>query len=176
MADLGSVAWPPAPIRTERLVLREPEVRDRTAVIELFTSVEVGIYIGGPRSRDVLEAGVSEVPRRRPGLFVVDLDGAMIGTVTLDRHDPERPEAELGYLFLPKAWGYGYAAEACAATLDWFAGALPNESVVLRTQTANAPSMRLAAKLGFTEVERYEDYGTEQWLGRWSSPAELAGR
>jgi RimJ/RimL family protein N-acetyltransferase len=40
---------------------------------------------------------------------------------------------------------------------------------VLRTQTANNRSMRLAAKLGFTEVERFEDYGAEQWFGVWSS-------
>jgi len=37
--------------------------------------------------------------------------------------------------------------------------------VVLSTQTANAASMRLAAKLGFTEVELYEAYGAEQWFG-----------
>jgi hypothetical protein len=60
-------------------------------------------------------------------------------------------------------------AEACAAALDWFADALPGKPVVLRTQTANERSMRLAAKLGFTEVERYEDYGAEQWFGVWSS-------
>jgi RimJ/RimL family protein N-acetyltransferase len=36
-----------------------------------------------------------------------------------------------------------------------------------RTQTANDRSMRLAAKLGFTEVERFEEYGAEQWLGVW---------
>jgi hypothetical protein len=29
--------------------------------------------------------------------------------------------------------------------------------------------MRLAAKLGFTEVERFEAYGAEQWFGVWSS-------
>jgi hypothetical protein len=28
--------------------------------------------------------------------------------------------------------------------------------------------MRLAKRLGFTEVERYEDWGAEQWLGVWS--------
>ncbi len=28
--------------------------------------------------------------------------------------------------------------------------------------------MRLAAKLGFTEAERFEEFGTEQWLGVWS--------
>ena len=42
---------------------------------------------------------------------------------------------------------------------------LPGEPVVLFTQTANARSMRLAAKLGFTEVKRYEAYGAEQWFG-----------
>jgi RimJ/RimL family protein N-acetyltransferase len=47
MTELGSVAWPPAPIKTERLVLREPEARDRAALIELFASPEVGAYIGG---------------------------------------------------------------------------------------------------------------------------------
>lgn len=78
-------------------------------------------------------------------------------------------EAELGYLFLPEAWGRGYAAEACAAALGWFAEALPGEPVVLYTQTANDRSMRLAAKLGFTEVQRFEEWGAEQWFGVWSS-------
>ncbi|MDP9611869.1 MULTISPECIES: GNAT family N-acetyltransferase [Streptomyces] len=127
--------------------------------------------------REELERAVPEVPGRRPGLFVIDLDGAMIGTVSLDRRDAERPghvrpdagEAELGYMFLPKAWGCGYAAEACAAALDWFADTLPGEPVVLCTQTANDRSMRLAAKLGFAEVERFEEFGAEQWFGVWSS-------
>jgi RimJ/RimL family protein N-acetyltransferase len=174
MADLGPVDWPPAPIRTARLVLRESQACDRAAVIELFASPEVGTYIGGPRPRDELERAVPEVPGRRPGLFVVDLDGAMIGMVTFDRRDAERSghagEAELGYLFLPQSWGHGYAAEACAAALGWFADALPGEPVVLCTQTANDRAMRLAAKLGFTEVERFEEYGAEQWFGVVSSP------
>ena len=36
---------------------------------------------------------------------------------------------------------------------------------MLFTQTANARSMRLAVKLGFTEAERFEAWGAEQWLG-----------
>jgi len=176
MTELAPVAWPPAPIRTERLVLREPEARDRAALIELFASPEVGTYIGGARARDELERTVPEVPRGRPGLFIVDLDGAMIGFITLlDRRDPQRPghirpeggEAELGYMFLPQAWGHGYAAEACTAALDWLAGALPGEPVLLSTQAANDRSMRLAAKLGFAELERFEEYGAEQWFGVW---------
>ena len=174
MADLGPVAWPPEPIRTERLVLREPEARDRPAFIELLASPEVGTYLGGPRPRDELEREMPGSPARPPGLFTVDLGGAMIGQVILSRAEglsvpAAAGKAELGYLFLPEAWGFGYAAEACTAALGWFAGELPGEPVVLFTQTANARSMRLAAKLGFTEVERCEAYGAEQWFGMWST-------
>ncbi|GAA3396196.1 GNAT family N-acetyltransferase [Streptomyces roseoviridis] len=172
----GPAAWPPAPIVTDRLVLRESEARDRAAFLDLFASPEVGTYIGGARPRDELDRAMPEVPGRRPGLFVIEADGSMIGTVTLDRRAPERRghvrpeggETELGYLLLPDAWGRGYAAEACAAALDWVAGARPGEPVVLSTQTANGRAMRLAAKLGFTEVERFEEYGAEQWFGVWS--------
>jgi RimJ/RimL family protein N-acetyltransferase len=148
-------------------VLREPEARDRAAVIELLASPEVGTYLGGPRPRDELEREMPGAPERRPGLFIADLGGAMIGQVILRRAAGHRAAgvAELGYLFLPEAWGFGYAAEACAAALGWLAGELPGEPVVLFTQTANARSMRLAVKLGFTEVERFEAWGAEQWLG-----------
>jgi len=109
---------------------------------------------------------------------VVDLGGATIGVVSLDRRDAARPghvrpeadEVELSYTILPDGWGCGYAAEACTAVLDWCASTLPDEPIVLCTQVANVPSTRLAAKLGFVEVERFEverfeEYGVEQWLG-----------
>ncbi|MET7635980.1 MULTISPECIES: GNAT family N-acetyltransferase [unclassified Streptomyces] len=177
MTDHRALAWPSAPIKTERLVLRESEARDRAAVIELNASPEVNTYLGGPQPRAELERTVPEVPGQRRGWFVVELDGAMIGTVQLKPHAPESPsnrrleagETELGYLFLPEAWGRGYATEACTAALEWFADALHGEPVVLYTQTANGSSMRLAAKLGFTELERFEAWGAEQWFGVCSS-------
>ncbi|MFC7495927.1 MULTISPECIES: GNAT family N-acetyltransferase [unclassified Nocardioides] len=175
MTDLGDVPWPPEPIRTERLVLRAPEARDRAAFIELFASPEVNAYLGGAQPRDELERDVPEVPAQSPGSFVVDRDGAMIGQVLLKQDALRCPSAagkvDLGYLFLPEAWGSGYAAEACSAALDWIAGVRPGEPVVLATQTANAASMSLAARLGFTEVERFEAWSAEQWLGVWTPAA-----
>ncbi|HET6738327.1 MAG TPA: GNAT family N-acetyltransferase [Kribbella sp.] len=170
MEDLRHVAWPPVPIRTERLVLRESEARDRATFIDLLASPEVHTYLGGARDRAELERDTLEVPGQSPGTFVVELDAEMIGSILLRRSPADRRPAaagkvDLGYLFLPRAWGRGYAAEACSAALEWLDGELPGEPVVLATQTANIPSMRLAAKLGFTEVERFEAWGAEQWLG-----------
>jgi RimJ/RimL family protein N-acetyltransferase len=181
MADLGPVTWPPGPIATDRLLLRPPEARDRAAFIELYTSPEVGTYTGGSRSREAVERALPVAPRGRPGHFVIDVDGSMIGLVHLERRDADYEvlqaagHVDLGYLLHPKAWGRGYATEACEAALSWFAGALPGEAVVLTTQTANEPSLRLAARLGFVEVERFEAYGAEQWFGRWT-PRDTTGR
>lgn len=166
-------AWPPAPIRTARLVLRASEARDRPGFVELFSSPEVGAHTGGAQPREALERAMPEVPGRRPPR---PLRGGARRCAGRHRHPgppaerrgrvrPEGGETELGCLFLPKAWGSGYATEACAAALGWCARARAGEPVVLSTRTANAPAMRLAAKLGFTEVERFEEYGAEQWFG-----------
>lgn len=170
MSDLGAVAWPPAPITTARLVLRASEGRDRAGFVELLSSAEVHAYLGGARARDEVERELPPVPEAWAGSFVVELDGLMVGQVLLRRMtEHRRPAAsgkvDLGYLFLPRAWGFGYAAEACAAALEWLDGALPGEPVVLTTQSANVSSLRLAAKLRFREVERFEAWGAEQWLG-----------
>ena len=176
MAELGRVAWPPGPVATARLLLRPAEARDRAAFVELYASPEVGSYTGGSRSREAVERALPAAPQGRPGHFVIDLDGAMVGIVQLERRDVDYEvrqaagHVDLGYLLLPAAWGRGYATEACEAALSWFAGALPGEAVVLITQTANVPSMRLAARLGFVEVERFEAYDAEQWFGRWTPP------
>ncbi|MBL7257482.1 GNAT family N-acetyltransferase [Paractinoplanes lichenicola] len=176
MTELGPVAWPPAPIRTERLVLRASEARDRPAFVELLTSPEVNTYLGGARPREDVEGELPAVPEQWPGSFVVELDGGMIGQVLLRRHDRHRPAAvgkvDLGYLFLPRAWGSGYAAEACKAALDWVDDAL-GEPVVLATQTANVASMRLAARLGFAEVERFRAWDADQWLGLRPAASQL---
>jgi hypothetical protein len=74
------------------------------------------------------------------------------------------PADGLGYNFLLQAWGCGYAAEACAAAFDWYAGAFPSEPVVLRTPDRQRP-LDAPRRLGFPAVERFEGYGAEQWFG-----------
>ncbi|MEU0407775.1 hypothetical protein ABZ307_08075 [Streptomyces griseorubiginosus] len=55
-----------------------------------------------------------------------------------------------------------------------FRGHVPGEPVVLATRTDNDRSLRLARRLGFVEVGRFEEFGGEQWYGVWSSNTATA--
>ena len=115
-------------------MLRASEARDRAAVIDLFASPEVGRFIGGAQPRADLERTVLEVPGSRAGFFVVERNGVMMGTITLDRRDAGRrghvaPNSRARALARisppPEAWGHGYAAEAGAVVLDWSLASFP---------------------------------------------------
>jgi RimJ/RimL family protein N-acetyltransferase len=173
MSHLTDVPWPPDPITTDRLLLRPTKEADRRGYIELFCTDEARRYLGGPLDRDELEAAMPAIPGNRPGVFAVESAGEFIGVVTLDRRDPESPghvresayEIEIGYMFLPASWGHGYATEAAAAVVDWAETQLPSEPIVLCTQAAHEASLRVAARLGFREIERFVQYDAEQWFG-----------
>ena len=166
--------WPPPPIRTSRLVLRAPEARDREAFLDLGSDDEVNRHLGGGRDRATLDAELPEVPADRPGQFVLDHDGELVGWIGLGRRDPSRPGAghvdehrpdlELSYVTPRSAWGHGYATEAATAVLAW-ADAVLGEPMVVCTQVGNVRSRALAGRLGFTEVARFEELGAEQWFG-----------
>lgn len=173
MEQLTGVPWPPAPLKTGRLILRRTRAEDRDGFIELRCSPEVYQYLGGAFPREQIELETPKVPGDRAGVFAVEREGTFIGTVSVDRRDPRRPGAmdregavaELSYLFLPGYWGRGYATEAAAAVLSWVDHVLSHEPVFLCTQTANTASVRLARRLEFQEIERFIEFDTEQWFG-----------
>ncbi len=174
MAHLDGVTWPPAPILTDRLVLRAAEARDREALLDLFSDDQVNAYVGGAEPREHLDELMPATPGQRAGFFVIEVDGETIGLVSLDPREahhghvrPEGGEAELGYMLLPRAWGHGYATEACSAVMEWFHAAFPDEPLVVSTQLRNTPSLRVIEKLGFEELGRHEEYGEQQWFGAW---------
>ena len=174
MPELEVVDWPTTPIETERLVVRPTEARDRAAFIDLLTDERVQRHLGGPRDRGELEEKMGEVPSDRPGSFAVEHDGRFVGWVFLARRDPDRPgrrvgstdagDLEVGYELQPDVWGRGFATEAVGAVLVWAAERF-DEPVVLCTQSANTASVALAGRLGFVEVERFEEFDAEQWFG-----------
>ncbi|AQZ61647.1 GCN5-related N-acetyltransferase [[Actinomadura] parvosata subsp. kistnae] len=175
-----------AEISSERLLLRRAlRAADREAFVELSTDPDVQSHLGGPRPRSEAEQRFEQVlaggGETRPGNYAI-ADRAtdrFLGTLMLSHRPPGETgqageELELGYVLRRSAWGAGLAFEAATAALRAAAGELPDQPVVLVTQTANERSMNLAARLGFRPVRTFEEYGAEQTLctaplSLWSS-------
>lgn len=165
-------------IATDRVVLRKARDSDRDGLIELKTDPEVCAYLGGPLAREAVEQRLDAIGPANvtasPGAFVI-ADKAtddLLGTLELKRRAADRAghiitdgeELELGYLLRRRAWGAGLAFEAATAALRAAAHELPDQPVILLTQTANERSLRLAVRLGFQPVSTFESFGAEQTL------------
>jgi len=61
-------------------------------------------------------------------------------------------EPEMGWIMATETHGQGLAFEACRAMLDWAEANLAPTSIWAIIAPANAPSMKLAQKLGFEQV------------------------
>jgi RimJ/RimL family protein N-acetyltransferase len=164
-------------VLSERLLLRMVRDADREGFIELMTDPEVQAYLGGPRPRGDVEKHFDTVVTAgapRPGNFVIadGTTGRFLGTLMLGRRSNDHPghvtedgeELELGYVLRRGAWGAGYAFEAATAALRAAAVELPDQPVLLVTQSANERSLALAARLGFRPVSTFEEWGAEQTL------------
>jgi RimJ/RimL family protein N-acetyltransferase len=173
MAELIVDTWPPEPLLTERLVLRESRKQDRDGLISLLTSDDARRHLGGPLSRERAERSVVPPYGETPGSFVIVEAGSgdFVGITRIDRRDPDRPghlspngkdELELSYVLLPGYWGKGYAQDSVRAVLTWASTVVSDEKVVAVTQSANERSLTLLRRLGFTEFMRFEEFGAEQ--------------
>ncbi|MFE9319650.1 GNAT family N-acetyltransferase [Nocardia sp. NPDC052278] len=62
------------------------------------------------------------------------------------------------------SWGAGLAFEAATAALHAAAAELPDQPVLIITQTANQRSLKLVARLGFQPISTFEAFGEQQTL------------
>ena len=66
---------------------------------------------------------------------------------------------EIGWVFFPHAHGKGFASEAVRAALVWSDQQLPSTKTVCIINTSNLPSLRVAEKCGYRELQRTTYYG-----------------
>jgi RimJ/RimL family protein N-acetyltransferase len=162
--------WLQKPLLSPRLVLRprRDAEADRAAVVELLTDPQVRQFLGGPLSAEEAREAVTGPAGQRWGSLLLELrhgddgeEGAVVGGCSMSR---ERGELEIGYLLLPRYWGKGLAGEAVATVLAWATEHLDDEHVIAVTQAANTASLRLLARLGFVERERFVEFDADQVL------------
>jgi [ribosomal protein S5]-alanine N-acetyltransferase len=109
-------------LTTARLILRRPTLADLDAVHAYASDPAVTKYMGWPRhetpqtTRAFILMRHEEWEKRGTGTFLVEKDGAVIGSTGLHTYD-DAPAAT-GYIIARPHWGHGYATEATRAMLE----------------------------------------------------------
>jgi RimJ/RimL family protein N-acetyltransferase len=141
---------------TERLLLRWFTLDDAAFILELVNDPSWIDNIGDRNlstiaaARDWIEGRLIDNYRRQGmGFWAVERreDGVLLGMSGLV-HRATLPEVDVGYAFLPRFWGMGYAKEATAACLDYGQHVLGLDRILAITAPHNQRSARLLGALG----------------------------
>jgi len=145
-------------IETNRLILRNFTLDDAALIYELNLDPEVTLYTGDPirdinEAQEVLEQTIlPQYALYNHGRWAVhvkpELDPIAIGFIGWCglKARPERNEIDLGYRFMKKAWGKGYATEAAYACLKYGFEKLNLQRIVGRAMPRNIASLRVLEK------------------------------
>ncbi len=151
-------------LQTGRIALRRLTTDDASFIRELVNEPSWIRYIGdrGVRSEDDARAYLVRGPiamyeRHGFGLWMCEskATGEPLGICGLIKRDTLE-DVDIGFAFLPRFWGQGYAREAAAAVLDYGREVLELDRIVAITSSDNASSIRLLEKLGLRLEKSFE--------------------
>jgi RimJ/RimL family protein N-acetyltransferase len=144
-------------LKTNRLTLQQLVLSDASFILGLLNEPSFHKYIGDKGVRK--QKGALQYLRDGPiasyknngyGLYLVKetISDSSIGICGLKkREDLDIPD--LGYAFLEKYWGQGYATEAGNAVLNYSREELKLARIAAITHPDNDSSIRVLHKLGF---------------------------
>jgi RimJ/RimL family protein N-acetyltransferase len=144
-------------LETERLILRRLAVEDSEFILELLNDPSWLRFIGdrGVRTLDaardyILKSLVAMYERLGFGLYLTELkgEGVPVGICGLIKRD-SLEDVDIGFAFLPKFRGQGYAYESASAVMAYGKRTFGLNRLVAITSPDNVDSTRLLEKLGF---------------------------
>src|SRR5438105_4445915 len=140
-------------LQTDRLILRPFRAADFEAYAEMNANPDVMRYIDEIQDRQAafrsMCANIGHWEVRGYGPWAVEerATGRLVGRAGLLFWETN-PGMEVGYAIHPSLWGKGYATEVAARSLRYAHETLGARGVLSLIQPANAPSIRVAEKLG----------------------------
>jgi 8-oxo-dGTP diphosphatase len=159
-SDTADQVRHPSMLRTERLVLRAPQLEDARALVDLLNEVEMVRYtafLPHPYTLDdafhFIEAQSQPTADHIQDAFLGCLgtpDGPVIGCVGYRGSTP--PDMEIGYWVGRAHWGQGFAREMVATALDHAFTGLGAVRITAEAVAENESSLQVLNKLGFTNI------------------------
>jgi RimJ/RimL family protein N-acetyltransferase len=181
-AHMQSALRPVYPVRTRRLLLRPLTVGDVDALLTYRSRPDVCRYVPfEPMTRDVIHERLAsqwantELTDEGQSLTLgieVAGTGELVGDVVLFWHSREHGGGEIGYVVHPDFSGHGYATEAAHALLRLGFDELGLHRIIARIDERNAPSAKLAQRLGMRLEARLVQ--NEFFKGEWSTELDFA--
>jgi ribosomal-protein-alanine N-acetyltransferase len=141
-------------LATERLTLTDVTQDDAAFVLELLNDPGWIANIGdrGVRTLDDARAYIRDRFSKSLWLVVRDASGERVGMCGLvDREGLDHPD--IGYAYLVRHAGQGYATEAARVVLAHAREALGHSTILAITAPDNTPSQRVLEKIGLTFVQ-----------------------
>lgn len=146
-----------ADLRTDRLILRPWQERDRAANWAMAQDADVMRYLpaldraGADAMVDRFMAMQAEFGHT---FWVVErrADGAFLGMCGMAPPRDPLVEHELGWRLARHAWGQGYTQEAARATLDWAWAHRSMPTIVAITVPDNRASWTLMQRIGMARA------------------------
>lgn len=144
-------------IESARLRLRQIRPDDAPLILEVLTDPDFmknvgdrGVHDLPAANRYIADSVRSSYAAHGFGLYLVELRAGAtpLGICGLLRRD-WHPDAEIGFAFVPRTRGHGYALEAARATLDFARNGLCLRRIVALTAPHNQRSIRLLEQLDF---------------------------
>lgn len=161
-------------IETERLLLRELRDCDLEGMFELDSNPKVHRYLGNKPITKIEQAQAnidnikSQYIERGIGRFAVieKASGAFIGwsgikfnTGEKERFGEKMDFYDVGYRFIERFWGKGYASESAIAVLDYGFKELKLQTIVGTADAENIASNKILKSIGlqYKETFPFED-------------------
>jgi RimJ/RimL family protein N-acetyltransferase len=139
-------------LSTPRLRLTPVEHSDAEFVLEILNDPGWLANIGdrGVRTLEQAQGYIADRFAGKAWWVVRDAgSGEPLGLCGVVPTRPGMETPDLGYAFLARHSGHGYATEAAKAVLDHARGALGHARLAAITTLGNTPSQRVLEKLGF---------------------------
>ena len=145
-------------LQTQRLTVRHFDRADAAFILELLNEPswlqhigDKGIKTSSDAERYIQDGPLAMYARLGFGLYLVELtdSGEPLGMCGLIKRDTLQ-DVDLGFAFLSRVWGNGYAYEAATAVMSYAATRLRIDRIVAITSQTNQASGKLLRKLGFT--------------------------
>lgn len=158
MFDSTTAAQRMRVLQTRRLTVRHFDRADAAFILELLNEPSWLQYIGDKGIKGLADAEryihdvlVSMYERLGFGLYLVELtdSGEPLGMCGLVKRDSLQ-DVDLGFAFLSRFWGHGYACESATAVMSHANMRLGLDRLVAITLPTNLAASQLLRKLGFT--------------------------